>query len=198
MLALPQGAGQAVIVNRSGNAAVYRVSDRIEGDPAVVDAVYPTWVRLSKNGQFTRLSLPEVNSLASPPPAPGSALQRRANAFRSRPSANEADEVTRLLEQMAGGEQLRLTDLLRPQPVFDNGELKGYRVYPGRDRQAFARLGLRPGDLVTQLNGTSLSNPADGMAMFKQLEGRVPLAVTLERNGAVETLVLDPSQVSID
>ena len=43
------------------------------------------------------------------------------------------------------------TDILRPQPYMPNGELKGYRVYPGRDRRRFAALGLRPGDLVTEL-----------------------------------------------
>ena len=39
-----------------------------------------------------------------------------------------------------------LMDVLRPQPVMDHGKMNGFRVYPGRNRQAFMRLGLRPGE----------------------------------------------------
>ncbi|MEM9386416.1 MAG: type II secretion system protein GspC [Pseudomonadota bacterium] len=186
-------AGQAVIVNSRNSAAVYRVGDQVEGEQAKVDGVYSQWVRISKNGQLTKLSLPEIADLAaSPTPA------RRRSAVRRAPSRNRAQNksVQSLVDQVAAG-QVKLSDLLRPQPVFDSGELKGYRVYPGKDRQAFARLGLRPGDLVTQINGAALDNPNRGFEIFKQLEGQVPIAVTVERNGSTETIVLDPGQAAL-
>ena len=39
-----------------------------------------------------------------------------------------------------------------------DGKLRGMRVYPGTNAQAFNRLGLRPGDLVTAINGTTLDD----------------------------------------
>ncbi len=188
-------AGQAVIVNSRNAAAVYRVGDTVEGEQAKVDGVYSQWVRIDKNGQFTRLSLPEAAELAASRPAPA----RRRSAVRRTPSRSRAQQskaVQSLVDQVAAGE-VKLSDLLRPQPVFDSGELVGYRVYPGRDRQAFARLGLRPGDLVTQINGAALDNPNRGFEIFKQLEGQVPIAVTVERNGNTETIVLDPGQAAL-
>ncbi|MEO0421367.1 MAG: type II secretion system protein GspC [Pseudomonadota bacterium] len=186
-------AGQAVIVNSRNSASVYRVGDQVEGEQAKVDGVYSQWVRINKNGQLTKLSLPEIADLAASP-----APTRRRSAVRRTPSRARAqnDSVQSLVDQVAAG-QVKLSDLLRPQPVFDSGELKGYRVYPGKDRQAFARLGLRPGDLVTQINGAALDNPNRGFEIFKQLEGQVPIAVTVERNGSTETIVLDPGQASL-
>ena len=57
-----------------------------------------------------------------------------------------------------------LADVLRPQPVMDHGRMNGFRVYPGRNRAAFMRLGLRPGDQVTAINGTPLDDRDRGDA----------------------------------
>jgi general secretion pathway protein C len=75
-----------------------------------------------------------------------------------------------------------------------NGELKGYRVYPGRDRRKFASLGLRPGDLVTDINGQPLNDLQSGMEVFKNLGNATELTVTIERNGSPMALTLDTSQ----
>jgi general secretion pathway protein C len=87
------------------------------------------------------------------------------------------------------------TQILRPQPYMPNGQLKGYRVYPGRDRRRFAALGLRPGDLITEINGQSLTNLQDGMEVFKSIGDTPQITVTIERNGNPMVLSLDSSEV---
>jgi general secretion pathway protein C len=77
-----------------------------------------------------------------------------------------------------------------------NGQLKGYRVFPGRNRQQFIALGLRPGDLVTEINGVALSDPAQGMQIFNTLSESSQVQVTLERNGKSQTLSLDTSELA--
>jgi general secretion pathway protein C len=89
----------------------------------------------------------------------------------------------------------RITDVIRPQPVFKDGQQQGYRVYPGRERQQFAKLGLRPGDLITQINGMSLEDPARGMEIFRGLSDATQVSVTVERGGQTEILTLDTSQL---
>ena len=65
-------------------------------------------------------------------------------------------------------------DPLRPTPYFVNGEIRGYRVYPGSDRSAFASLGLRPGDLVTEIDGQPLTDSAVAFELFeKALSGQL-------------------------
>ena len=64
-------------------------------------------------------------------------------------------------------------DLLRPTPYFVNGEIQGYRVYPGSNRSGFRSLGLRPGDLVTEIDGQPLNETAVASELFeKALSGQ--------------------------
>ena len=51
--------------------------------------------------------------------------------------------------------------------------------------------GLRPGDLITQINGMALDDPARGMEIFRGLADATSVTVTLDRNGETEMLTLD-------
>jgi general secretion pathway protein C len=76
-----------------------------------------------------------------------------------------------------------------------NGQQQGYRVYPGRDRRQFAALGLRPGDLIKDIDGQSLTDPTQAMQIFQSLGNSSQVSVTLERNGQPETVVLKTDQL---
>ena len=89
-----------------------------------------------------------------------------------------------------------MADIMRPQPVFAQGKQKGYRVYPGRNRQAFSRLGLRPGDLVMAINGTPLDDPARGQEIFRTLGSSSEAHITVMRSGQQQDLTLNIAQVA--
>ena len=87
--------------------------------------------------------------------------------------------------------------MIRPTPYFVNGQQQGYRVYPGRDRQQFASLGLRPGDLIKEIDGQSLNDPTQAMQIFQSLGTASQVSVTVERNGTPETIVLKTDQLDL-
>ena len=66
----------------------------------------------------------------------------------------------------------------------------------GRNRQAFSRLGLRPGDLVTAINGTPLDDPSRGPEIFRTLGSSSEARVTVMRNGQQQDLNLNLAQVA--
>jgi general secretion pathway protein C len=74
---------------------------------------------------------------------------------------------------------------------------RGYRVYPGRNRQQFAKLGLQPGDLVLSINGTPLDDPQRGMEIFNTMGASDRVTVTVERNGQPQELSLNTAQMSL-
>jgi general secretion pathway protein C len=76
--------------------------------------------------------------------------------------------------------------------------MQGYRVYPGRDRKQFAALGLRPGDLIKDVDGAALTNPQQATQIFQNLGNTDQVSVTVERNGQPETLILKTSQLNLD
>jgi len=87
---------------------------------------------------------------------------------------------------------------MRPQPVFANGQQRGYRIYPGRNRQQFAKLGLMPGDLVTSINGAALDDPARGMEILQSMNSATDVTVTIERNGQTSQISINNAQVAAE
>ena len=91
----------------------------------------------------------------------------------------------------------KLADVIRPTPYFVNGQQQGYRVYPGRDRRQFAALGLRPGDLIKDIDGQSLTDPTEAMKIFQSLGTADQVSVTVERDGQPEVIVLKTDQLKL-
>lgn len=179
--------GLAIIGETSANSKVYTVGQTIRSGTKL-HAVYVDRVILDRGGRLEALLLPKESrgGTASNAQAP-----RLPPTMSAQPSV--AENVRRLAQQNPGA----LTEILRPQPVFANGVQRGYRVYPGRNRQQFARLGLQPGDLVMAINGTPLDDPARGMEIFNSLGSASSVNVTIERNGQTEELTLNVAQMSL-
>ena len=171
----------AIIAERGGAERVYFVGDAIPGG-ATLHAVQLDRVLLRRVGRLEALRLPRSED-ARP-------ASRRAAAPAPRPveaAPARATSVQQLMQQSP----VALTEIIRPQPVFRDGRQQGYRVYPGRQRQQFAALGLRPGDLITQINGMALDDPARGSEIFASIADSTSVTVTIDRNGETEMLTLD-------
>lgn len=182
-----EGLAHAIISDQGGKEKVYFIKDRVPGG-ATLQQVQIDRVILNRGGVLESLLLPRVSSGGGIAPAIPPRSQPSGRIPARRPAAPTADSIA---EQVAS-----IADILRPQPFMPNGELKGYRVYPGRNRAQFVALGLRPGDLVTEINGLALNNPAQAMETFRSLAEMTQVTVTLERDGLLESLVLDVNEVS--
>jgi general secretion pathway protein C len=170
--------GLALIGPNANAVQVYAVGDNVPGG-ARLHAIYEDRVLLDRNGRIEALLLPRQVA-GGPPPAPVAG-----------PSF-AADRVRQLITENPGV----IADVIRPQPVFAGGKQRGYRVYPGRNRQAFMRLGLRPGDLVIAINSTPLDDPARGEEIFGTLASASEAHVTVMRNGRQQDLTLNMSQLA--
>jgi general secretion pathway protein C len=148
-------------------------------------AVYPDRVILDRNGARESLMLPRLSGGGAATPA---AYAPGAGA----PPASLADSVRQLMAQ----DPAAANELLRPQPVFAGGSLRGYRVYPGRNRAQFARLGLQPGDLVTAVNGAALDDPNRGLEILRGIGAGSAVTLTIDRNGQQQQLAVDPGAVA--
>lgn len=173
----------AIIADGSGVEKVYFLKDAVSGG-AILQQVQADRVILNRGGVLESLLLPreaETGGVTGPRPGPVPMSEARRG-----PSVQE------VVTQNAG----TITEIIRPQPYMPNGELKGYRIYPGRNREQFVALGLKPGDLVTEINGMALNNPAQAMELFRALADTTQVTVTLDRDGQAQTLTLDTTQIA--
>ena len=98
-------------------------------------------------------------------------------------AANSSDAQLERMRRLVSEDPGVIGQVLRPQPVFAGGKMRGFRVYPGANRQAFARLGLRAGDLVTAINGTPLDDKDRAQEIFATLNSSTEARVSVTRNG---------------
>ena len=170
----------AIIADGSGDEKVYFIKSLVPGG-AKLHRVHIDRVILNRGGVLETLRLPRETESK-----PGSANNRTTQRSAPRASA----------QQVMNNNAATFAEIIRPQPFMPNGQLKGYRVFPGRNRQQFIALGLRPGDLVTEINGVALNNPTQGMEIFRSLGESSQVSVTIERAGQTQTLNLDANTLA--
>jgi general secretion pathway protein C len=174
--------GLAILGQNAQTAKVYAVGDNVPGG-AKLHSVYNDRVVIDRDGQLESLSLPRQMNAGNAPPPSTAALQNENPAI---------ERMRRMISEQPG----LLADILRPQPVMDHNRMNGFRVYPGRNRAAFTRLGLRPGDQVTAINGTPLDDRERGEQILRTLGSSSEARVTLIRQGQQQDLTLNIAQVA--
>ena len=178
--------GYAIIGESAVSAKVYAVGKTITGGTKL-HSVYPDRAILDRGGKLEALMLPRKfqgggMSAATPPPDVGQADPMLGERLR----------------QLAATNPAAITDILRPQPVFANGQQRGYRIYPGRNRSQFNKLGLLPGDLITAINGTPLDDASRGMDILQTMNTASAVTMTVERNGQSVQVNVNNAQIAAD
>lgn len=170
--------GFAILGQSATATRLYAAGSTLPGGVRL-HSVYPDRVLLDIGGSLEALPLPKRDLANLPPPPPP-------------PAASALDRVQQLVREQPG----IIGEILRPQAVIADGRQRGYRVYPGPNQRAFNRLGLRPGDLVTAINGTTLDDPNRGGEIFSTLASVAEATVTVERNGTTQDVVLNLADVA--
>ena len=173
-------AGYAIVGENAAAAKLHAVGSTLPGG-ARLHSVYGDRIVIDRGGVLESLSLPKQLLPTALPPTQALA-----------PSPAPIDRVRRVIEQNPGS----ISDVIRSQQVIAGGKVRGFRVYPGRDPASFSRLGLRPGDLVTAINGTPLDDPARGEEVMRTLGSAPEVRVTIMRNGRQNDMVLNMTQIA--
>ncbi len=176
---------RALIKDASGKQRSYAVNDDLPGG-AKISAIYPDRVILLRGGRYETLRL-EPNKSPSPP-AQATQLPTVAPPGGVSPAA--LSELKNARQQVLANPG-KAGEYVRIQPVYNEGKLQGYRLYPGKNRDLFNNLGLQPGELVTSVNGVALDDPAKSLQMLGDLAQAGNVTLTLERAGQVRTVNLN-------
>jgi general secretion pathway protein C len=174
------------IISDGGPSKVYTVGQNVNG--ATLHSVYLDHVILDRGGTLETLLLPRLLAGDRSRPAP----TRKVGADPRTVAA--VDNIRRMVQQDPG----LLDQVMRTVPSYDNaaGKLRGFRAYPGRNRAIFNKLGLKPGDLVTAINGQALDDPQRSQEVFNTIQTSDHVTVTLERGGQKQDITLNIAQVA--
>jgi general secretion pathway protein C len=178
------GKGVAIIGENAAAGKLYAVGAAMPGG-VHLHAVYADRVLLERNGGLETLMLPRT-----PLNGKGAATPNIASAAPRAGAAGAAGRDSATL----------LAGLVRIQPVFNQGKLQGYRIFPGANHgaTAFTQLGLKSGDLIEAVNGTPLDDAARAMEVLQTLSSSATATVTVSRNGAPQEVNLNLANLNLD
>ena len=178
---------RALIAQQGGEEKAYAVGDDVARG-VTLNAIFPDRVILARGGRLE--TLPLARDQPGPVPVPGPMTQQPQ---ASGDESASAPQLARIRDEVAK-DPARAAEYIRVQPANIGGQLKGYRVYPGRDRAAFTAAGLRPGDLVTQVNGVQLDEPSKALQLLGDLNQAGQVNLVVERGGQSQNLSINLSQ----
>jgi type II secretory pathway component PulC len=114
-----------------------------------------------------------VPAPTSPPPAPPPIAPSDHAVARSAVHAVIAEGLGMFLQRVD----------LDDQPVLVGGKFHGFRIARLRDAKFWSGVDVKPGDVVTSLNGLPIERPEQAQTAFDSLEVASELRVSLERGG---------------
>lgn len=200
--------GIAVIEDAGHGERAFSVGDEVSPGVRLV-GVHPDHVVLRHDGIEETLALPRDDNLAPADvlrPTPARTSSRTTSAAMA--TAAHADMPTATADQGDGGQNLKapsdwqqtvahlrqnpeeLMQRIQVAPVLVGGKITGMRLSAGTDAALIGQIGLRPGDVVTSVNGQAVDSLASGQRIMDSLGNATSVRVTVLRDGKPTDLVV--------
>jgi general secretion pathway protein C len=174
--------GAAIIADGTGTEKTYTATDAIDnGDGAQLHSIYADRVLLNRGGRLESLRLPKQDLEST-------------MLMTKRPTISTPPQQT--TQMVLTDNATRFREVMRVAPHIEQSQMVGFRINPGSEQAQFDALGLQPGDVITEINGTAMTDPTRGLQVFESLGQSTQASVTIIRNGLLEVLTIDTSQLS--
>ena len=186
----------AIIEGSSKEQELYFVDDAIKGSSNVTLArVLQDRIILNRAGQFETLKMEEdaqvaslQESLAEKPNPKKRSLgetSQKIDKTNNRRLSNELRSLSKTLQN----DPASLAGMMNAVPVMEQGQIRGFKVSPGKNPALFSEAGLRRNDVVTNVNGIELDSISNGLALKEQLKTATELTIQLTRGDQQISLV---------
>jgi general secretion pathway protein C len=178
---------RAIISDGKAVEEAYAVNGNLPGG-AILREIHADRVILEYRGRLEALRLPKESIEGATDDVMRGSRQPSALPGVA-PAGGDTSGLLRQYRDALTNNPASVMDLVRAEPVMDeaSGQLKGYRLGPGKDRQLLGRFGLRPGDVVTSVNGVPLDNPIKALEILRDITGASQVSLEVERNGVSQS-----------
>lgn len=178
----PRPEAGVAILRSGGRTRVARVGELAFGARLVV--VGADRVTLEADGRTTELRLPGA-SLPPPPPAAAEAPPAAPALVASpgEPVALDRTLTREDVERRLAAEIPRILGETALRPISEDGRVIGLQLVRVAQGTLLTELGLRPGDVLRQINGTPTDSLPALMGLWTRLQGESELRATVVRDG---------------
>ncbi|MCG9697912.1 type II secretion system protein GspC [Shewanella sp. Isolate11] len=182
------------VIESGGSQNTYSLGDKIKGTSASLKEVYADRIIISNSGRYETLMLDGLKYETQ-----GQANEQLQQAKRDnvRKVDRRNQEISEELEQSREellSDPSKITDYLAISPVNRDGEVQGYRLNPGKDRELFEQAGLKANDLAKSINGYDLTDMSQALEVMAQLPEMTEISLMVEREGQLVEIMFSLPQ----
>jgi general secretion pathway protein C len=194
------------IIESAGNQNTYGIDEKIDGTSASVHEILLDRVILFVSGRFETLMLAGIEYSTSVPGSENKVNRDQQTVIqdpnpeqKSKPlkkerlDKRENVELSRSLREQREtlfDDPKKLLDVIRVKPYRRSGELKGYKLSPGKDGKLFSEVGLKRNDLATSINGYDLTDMQQALSVMKELRTMTEATITVVRDDTAIDIIL--------
>lgn len=182
------GSGYAVIESsESGVQQLFAVGELVFEGPKLV-AVDARTATVLRGGRRVVLEIVETEATPArtadgPPGAAKAAASGGIRQVGDNRYLVDRGEVDHSIENLSS-----IVTQMRAVPYLKDGKSLGFRVFNIRAGSLFERMGLKNGDVIQSVNGTTLDDPTRALALLDEVEAADEITVDLLRDDHPNTL----------
>lgn len=170
----------AILVTQGQPEKLYRVGASLPGQVRL-EQVLPDRVMLMRDGQLETLRL-KRNQSAGAGRSNSSRLANLPSTDNSQTLAPDGG-LARIDRDAWLNDPQRFMEVISANPVMVDGVMYGLEVSPSRNVREFEAAGLKGGDVITDVDGTPVSQIEDYRDILRELTDASSVTLSLERDG---------------
>ena len=171
---------RTIIADARGSQRVYALGDEIDDGGKVIE-IHRDYIVLQRGGHLETLEL-SWNKVVR-------IFDRAARLTQDAAQETPPEDYPEVLRSSMFTHPELLLQLVGVTPDVEGERFRGFRVMKPEDPAFLESLGLKPGDVLTAVNGVPLNTPDYGTQLLDAMSGTGMLTFTIRRGG--EILVLN-------
>lgn len=176
LAATPMKLASAIIAQGKGKEDIYSVGDKMSGG-VLIKEIHPEHVVLERSGKQEILKLQKIRGVDLKGKSAGSGKSLNSHSPRTNSAA-----LTKIRKNIMKN-PASFADYALPKVVKENGSQIGYRLDPQKKGELLFELGLLPGDVIIEINGTKLDQAKNGVSALRSLSTAKNINIVVKRNG---------------
>jgi general secretion pathway protein C len=181
------------IIEYQNKQEQYAVGDKLPVSGTVKLAkVLNDRVVIDNGGKYELLMLFDDSAMSTQPLQPAEPEKVTGNNKREidRRGSRDVTQMAESYRERLYKDPTSLAQAVRISAQRVDGQLQGYRVSPGKDKEQFNKLGFLPNDIVTGVNGIALTDPGKAMELYRVMRTAQEASFDVLRGGEQITLVV--------
>ncbi len=181
------------MIEANNKQEVYRIGSKLPGATGLkLHKIFSDRVIMSRGEKFETLLIEDFaggssilnrsdknNSTRNPAISNVLPIHNNRNIIDRRSDKNLSNEMYKLRSKLTDPKSLN--ELVSISAAMNGEEFEGFRLAPGKNRALFGRLGLRRNDILTEVNGISLNDPASSFSLMEQISSADEINMTIRR-----------------